>query len=136
MSERRKIAVYCDSYLTSDAAIDLAEGAFGTIVLPFREAGDEMLRQNIRRLGGKSVFFSIDHPCKRAAIESAIRYYTADGVELQLGANVLEITDWVVAMDKTVIASPSDHPERWLAILRSAKGPTTPRGSARWWRAV
>ena len=127
MSERRKIAVYCDSYFTSDAAMDLAAGTFGTIVLPFREAGDEMLRQNIRRLGDKSVFFSIDYPCKRTAIESAIRYYAADGVELQLGANVLEITDWVVAMDKTVIASPSDHPERWLDILRSAG----PRMS--WW---
>lgn len=127
MSDRRKVAVYCDSYMTSDAATDLAAGTFGTIVMPFREAGDELLRQNIQRLDGKSVFFSIDHPCKRSAIESAMRYYAADGVELELGANVLEITDWVVAMDKTVIASPSNHPERWLSILRSAG----PRMS--WW---
>jgi hypothetical protein len=127
MADPRKVAVYCDRYLTSSAATELAAATFGTIVLSFAEAGDETLRQNIRRLGKKSVFLAIDQRRDRAAVENAIRYYAADGVELELGANVLEITDWVVAMGKTVIAAPADQPERWLDILRSAG----PRMS--WW---
>lgn len=127
MADTRKIAVYCDSYLTSSAATELAAEPFGSIVLPFAEAGDEMLRQNIQRLRGKSVFFSIDRRCTRAEVAGAMPFYGTDGVELSLDANVLEITDWVVAMGKTVIAAPSDQPERWLDILRSAG----PRMS--WW---
>jgi len=34
MADPNKVAVYCDSYLTHDAATELAAGAYGTVVLP------------------------------------------------------------------------------------------------------
>ena len=119
MADPRKVAVYCQSYLTSSAANELEAGTFGTVILPYHDAGDEMLRQNIQRLNGKNVLFSIDRRCDRATLESAIRYYAVDGVDLDLASSAVEITDWVAAMDKMVIASPSDQPELWTEILQA-----------------
>ena len=119
MADPRKVAVYCQSYLTSSAANELATGTFGTVILPYHDAGDEMLRQNIQRLNGKNVLFSIHRQCDRAALESAVRYYAVDGVDLELASSAIEITEWVSAMDKMVIASPSDQQELWTEVLQA-----------------
>ena len=55
MADPRKVAVYCQGYLTSSAANELAAGTFGTVIVPYHDAGDEMLRQNIQRMDGKNV---------------------------------------------------------------------------------
>ena len=70
MADPRKVTVYCESYLTSSAANDLAAGAFGTVVLPYHDAGDDMLRQNIQRMNGKSVLFSIRRRCEPRSVDS------------------------------------------------------------------
>ena len=128
MADPRKVAVYCESYLTSSAANELAAGELGTVIVPYHDAGDAMLRQNILRLGGgKCVLFSVDRRRDKAALESAIDYYGIDGIDLELGSSVIEMTDCVAAMDKLVIASPSDQPEHWIEILQ-AVGPRM-----RWW---
>ena len=121
MADPAKVAVYCDSYLTSSAANDLASSVFGTVVVPFHEAGDEMLRQNIQRLDGKNVLFAIRKRIDGATLESAIRYYPVDGVELELGSSVLELADSVAALDKLVVASPSNQPELWVEMLQAAR---------------
>jgi hypothetical protein len=120
MADPRKVAVYCQGYLTSNAANELAAGTFGTVILPYHDAGDDMLRQNIQRIDGKSVLFAIDRRIDRAALESAIRYYAVDGVDLEPASSAVEITEWVAGMDKTVIASPSDQPELWIEVLQAA----------------
>ena len=53
-------------------------------------------------------------------MESAIRYYDVDGVELELGSDVVELSGWVAAMDKLVVASPADQPELWIDTLHAA----------------
>jgi hypothetical protein len=121
MADPAKVAVYCDSYLTSSAANDLAASVFGTVVVPFHEAGDEMLRQNIQRLGGKNVLFSIRKRVDGAALERAIRYYDADGVEVDLGSSVLEVADLLAATGKLVVASPSAQPDLWVEVLQAAR---------------
>jgi hypothetical protein len=119
MADAAKLTVYCDSYLTSTAATELASSVFGTVILPLHDPGDVMLRQNIQRLEGKNVLFSIRHRCGREKLESAIRYYGVDGVDLELGANIAEFAHWVAAMDKLVIGSPSDQPDVWIDALRA-----------------
>jgi hypothetical protein len=121
MADAAKVAVYCDSYLTSTAASELAASVFGTVILPLHDAGDAMLRQNIRRLGGRNVLFSIDCRCGREKLENAIRYYDVAGVDLEHGADVVNTARWVTAMDKLVIASPSERPEAWIEALRPAR---------------
>jgi hypothetical protein len=121
MADPAKVAVYCDSYLTSTAASELAASIFGTVILPLHDAGDAMLRQNIRRLEAKNVLFSIDCRCSREKLEHAIRYYDVDGVDLERGADVVETAQWVAAMGKLVIASPSEQPDAWIETLQWAR---------------
>jgi hypothetical protein len=121
MADPAKVAVYCDSYLTSSAANDLASSVFGTVVVPVHEAGDEMLRQNLQRLDGKNVLFAIKKRVDGALVHSAIRYYGVDGVDLELASIVLELADFVAAMNKLVVASPSAQPELWVEMLQASR---------------
>jgi len=140
MADPRKVAVYCDSYLTSGAANELAAGAFGTVVLPYHDAGDDMLRQNIQRLKSEgmvqNVLFSIGGDYRaiivnkaqfKTNLAKAMADYGIDGIDLdpeEVGPKyfdvVMELTVWAAAMDKIVIASPSDQPQLWVAVLNAA----------------
>ena len=121
MADPAKVAVYCESYLTSSAASELASSVFGTVVIPFHEAGDEMLRQNIQRLDGKNVLFAIRKRVDGALVHSAIRYYGADGADFELASGALELADSIAAMNKLVVASPSAQPELWVEMLQASR---------------
>ena len=147
MADPNKVAVYCDSYLTHDVAAELAGGAYGTVVLPYHDANDEMLRQNIQRLKSEgivnNVLFSIggdykaiivNKPAFKSALAEAIGYYGIDGVDLDpepAGAKifdvVVELTAFVASMGKMVTAAPSEHPQFWIEVLK-ATGP-----QMAWW---
>jgi hypothetical protein len=119
MPDAAKLTVYCHSYLTSTAANELAASVFGTVVIPLHDPGDAMLRQNIQRLGEKHVLFSIAGRCSRETLESAIRYYGVDGVDLESDANIDDVAQWAAAMRKIVVGSPSDRLDRWIGALRT-----------------
>ena len=147
MADPNKGAVYCDSYLTHDVAAELAGGAYGTVVLPYHDANDEMLRQNIQRLKSEgivnNVLFSIGGDYKaiivnksafKSELARAIAYYGVDGVDLDpegAGAKifdiVVEIVAFVSSMGKMVTAAPSEHPQFWIEVLK-ATGP-----EMNWW---
>jgi hypothetical protein len=139
MADPNKVTVYCDSYLTSTTASELANGAWGTVVLPLTDADDEMLRQNIQRLKSeglvRNVLFSVagdyravivNKSAYKAALAKAIGYYGIDGVELDpedAGPKyfdvVVELTSFVASMGKMVIAAPSSNPQFWVEVLKA-----------------
>jgi len=139
MADPNKVTVYCDSYLTSTAATDLANGPYGTVVLPLAEANDEMLRQNIQRLKSeglvRNVLFAlrgdyraviVNKPAYKAELAKSLAYYGADGVDLdpeEAGPKyfdlIVELTAFVASLGKMVIASPSSHPQFWAEVLKT-----------------
>src|SRR5438093_1119654 len=136
MADPNKVTVYCDSYLTSGAANELAAGAFGTVVLPFPDASDEMLRQNIQRLKSEgmvsNVLFSVRGDLAKvdqAAMAKAIAYYGIDGIDLEpeeVSAKhfypIVELIAWASSMDKMVTAAPAGQPQVWVEVLQASIG--------------
>jgi GGDEF domain-containing protein len=83
MADPNKVTVYCDSYLTHDVAAELAGGAYGTVVLPYHDANDEMLRQNIQRLRAEgivnNVLFSIGGDYKAIIVNKPVQERAGEG---------------------------------------------------------
>ena len=120
MADPNKVTVYCDSYLTSSAAGQLANGAFGTVVLPLPRVDDEMLRLNIRRLKSglvRNVLFSLRGDEERSAVAHAIEYYAADGADLS--EPVAEMVGFVASMGKLIVGSPSSEQDLWIEALKA-----------------
>lgn len=139
MADPNKVTVYCDSYLTSDTASDLAHAGFGTVILAVPAANDEMLRQNIFRLKSdgmvRNVLFSLRGDYRailgnkvpfKSSLAAAMDYYGIDGVDLDPETAspryfdlVVELTGWVAATARMVTASPSAEPAFWAEVLKA-----------------
>lgn len=147
MADPNKVTVYCDGYLTSGTASELAAGAYGTVILPLPLVDDEMLRQNIQRLKEtqivRNVLFGlrgnfraviVNKAAHKSVLAQSLAYYGADGIELdpddagpKLFDVVVELTAFIASLEKKVVASPTCNPAFWVEVLKATGAQTS------WW---